>query len=615
MKQKDKEYDVFISYRRVGGEQTAKIVKDELTKRGYNVFFDLESLRSGNFNTKLYSVIEKSKDFILILAPESLDRCTDEDDWVRLEIECALKNDINIVPILLKGFSFPKELPESINDIRYKSGIEASSEFFDAFIDKLSEFLVSKKSAKPKILKALPIAACIIALTVSIVFGVQSLKKDGENGTTAAPSTTMSAEQKNITEDVFAYILTSLSSCENLVRTADDALTNANGYLNSPDIIAYDDLHSSADKTHAAAQKCIDKPAALSNDILEKLFSSEVFVKADLTTLPGDVAANAEMIQGNMNYLLNVLDSRCPLNMSQKQESINIIKENIEIFKDYIKYVTNYLIINVDKDYAADFRNGCSITYTALDFENYVWVYDLDELESKIEANLNRQEELIARMSALVGETNYEVMLLAADFYNQQSTTTVPATTKTTTSKRPAATVPPEIPEKQSQLNKLESELESKRAKLRKEYAPDSSMDAELLWAYMGRNLKAGIYDQALTCLEMYDDKIDDSESDVYIPVMRQYIKAAESGKVEAGGLMIFAYHPDEKHGFYEIGDIAVSIDGKKLETIDDYASDNPDAEVILYRMNDNGEFEKKSYILSEHEHSKAPVLFCHVIS
>lgn len=611
------EYDVFISYRRAGGEYTAKIIKDELTNRGYNVFFDVESLRSGNFNTKLYSVIENAKDFILVLAPESLKRCDDENDWVRLEIECALKNDLNIIPILLKDFSFPKDLPESIDEIRYKSGIEANTEFFDAFMDKLSEFLVTKPSLKTRIFKkrnprkVLSSAACIVAavaLTAGIIFGTQALKKNGDNDTTTVPKTTMSAEQKNLTEDVFAYILRSLSSCENLVRAAENTVVQAENCLGASDIIAFNDLYSKADTASLAVQKCCEEPVTLGDDVLNQLYSSELFIKADLTMLPTDIAANAEMIQGDINYLLNILDSKCPLSLSQKRESISIVKENLEIFKDYIKYVVNILIINVDKDYAATFRNGCSTTYINLGFENYTWVYDLEELESKIEANLNRQEELLNRLSALVGETNYQVMVMAADFYAQQNETSTTAQNVSATKQTLQ-----ELSEAQSKVDKLEAELESKRAEVRKKFAPDSTMDAELLWAYMGRNLMAGIYDQALTCLEMYDGKTDSSESDIYIPIMRQYIKAVESGKVEAYGLMVFGYSPDEQHDFYEIGDIVISIDGKKLETIDDYNSDNPDAEIAVLRMNANGEFEKKTFILSEH--SKAPVLLCPVLS
>ena len=122
-------YDVFISYRRNGGEHTAKIIKDRLEDLGYKVFFDVQSLRSGNFNKKLYSVIEECQDFILVLSPDSLERCENEGDWVRLEIEHALRNNKNIVPVMLRGFTFPGKMPESIDSLRFKSGLEANSEF------------------------------------------------------------------------------------------------------------------------------------------------------------------------------------------------------------------------------------------------------------------------------------------------------------------------------------------------------------------------------------------------------------------------------------------------------------------------------------------------------
>ena len=86
-------YDIFISYRRDGGESTARIIRDKLTEQGYRVFLDVESLRSGDFNAKLYSVIEECKDFLLILPPGGLDRCGSEDDWVRREAEYALERE------------------------------------------------------------------------------------------------------------------------------------------------------------------------------------------------------------------------------------------------------------------------------------------------------------------------------------------------------------------------------------------------------------------------------------------------------------------------------------------------------------------------------------------
>ena len=118
-------YDIFISYRQVGGEYAAKILRDHLQDEGYRVFFAEESQRSGYFNTNIYSVIDECTDFILILSTGSLDRCANEEDWVRREVECALQKGKNIVPIMMRGFTFPDKLPESMDPLRYCHGIEA----------------------------------------------------------------------------------------------------------------------------------------------------------------------------------------------------------------------------------------------------------------------------------------------------------------------------------------------------------------------------------------------------------------------------------------------------------------------------------------------------------
>ena len=149
----DKKYDIFISYRRDGGESTAKILRDKLEELGYHVFFDVESLRSGDFNTRLYSVIDECQDFLIVLSPNALDRCVNEDDWVRLEIEHALKKEKNIVPVMLRGFFFPSKLPDSIEPLRYKNGLESNYQFFDAFIEKLQTFLKARPAVGRRVLR------------------------------------------------------------------------------------------------------------------------------------------------------------------------------------------------------------------------------------------------------------------------------------------------------------------------------------------------------------------------------------------------------------------------------------------------------------------------------
>ena len=68
-------YDLFISYRRDGGHEMARLLYEHLKLKGLNCFFDLEELGSGQFNIKLLRCIEESDNFVLILSPNALERC------------------------------------------------------------------------------------------------------------------------------------------------------------------------------------------------------------------------------------------------------------------------------------------------------------------------------------------------------------------------------------------------------------------------------------------------------------------------------------------------------------------------------------------------------------
>ena len=167
----DKKYQIFISYRRDGGEFTAKMLYDKLCSLGYQAFFDVESLRSCMFNEKLYSVIDECTDVLVILSPGALDRCENKDDWVRLEIEHALQKGKNVIPIMLRGFEFPEKLPESIEKLQYMQGLKANLEYFDAFINKLQKFFVAEPTTttRKKIMVGCASLLAVIALIVALI--------------------------------------------------------------------------------------------------------------------------------------------------------------------------------------------------------------------------------------------------------------------------------------------------------------------------------------------------------------------------------------------------------------------------------------------------------------
>lgn len=171
----EKKYNVFISYRRDGGEVTAKMIHDKLHDLGYQVFLDVESLRSGLFNIKLYSVIDECTDVVVILSPGALDRCENENDWVRREIEYALQKEKNVIPIMLRGFDFPENLPKSIETLPYMQGLKANLEYFDAFMQRLQSFLMSEPYHPDPVLPRkrlttfFPVALTALVVTIGIV--------------------------------------------------------------------------------------------------------------------------------------------------------------------------------------------------------------------------------------------------------------------------------------------------------------------------------------------------------------------------------------------------------------------------------------------------------------
>ena len=136
---------IFISYRRAGGDVTAKLISEALKNRGHKTFYDYDAIKGGVFDEQIKNEILECTDMVLILPVGALDRCQNVDDWVRIEISIALENEKNIIPVLLDEFEFPDKLPEDIDDVRRYSGVRFQMDYFDAVIDKIEEKLTYEK--------------------------------------------------------------------------------------------------------------------------------------------------------------------------------------------------------------------------------------------------------------------------------------------------------------------------------------------------------------------------------------------------------------------------------------------------------------------------------------
>ena len=112
-------YDIFISYRRAGtGRETARSIEVMLEKLGYEVFLDLNELRDGAYEERIMAALDSAPVVLFILTPNSLDRCVNEDDWVRKELTTAIKAKKQLIPVNPdnKFTKVPEGIPEEIKN-------------------------------------------------------------------------------------------------------------------------------------------------------------------------------------------------------------------------------------------------------------------------------------------------------------------------------------------------------------------------------------------------------------------------------------------------------------------------------------------------------------------
>src|SRR6266566_9998470 len=93
---------IFVCYRRGGGAELARLVRDKLRDRGFDVFMDVEDLKGGSFDKALLGEIESAADVMVVLTSGSLDRCYQEGDWLRWEISHAIACGKNVVPVMAR---------------------------------------------------------------------------------------------------------------------------------------------------------------------------------------------------------------------------------------------------------------------------------------------------------------------------------------------------------------------------------------------------------------------------------------------------------------------------------------------------------------------------------
>lgn len=138
-----KQYDIFISYRRSDGTDIARIFDLAFQKARCRTFLDFNNLTTGRFDKRIENAILDAPVFVMILTKDYFSRCNEENDWVRKEIECAIKNEKVIIPINYDGNlnGIPDYLEQDLKDeigLHQFSDIRSGT-LFNVSFDKMIE--------------------------------------------------------------------------------------------------------------------------------------------------------------------------------------------------------------------------------------------------------------------------------------------------------------------------------------------------------------------------------------------------------------------------------------------------------------------------------------------
>jgi TonB family protein len=128
---------IFVSYRRSDSQGEAGRVFDDLVNHfgDHAVFMDVVGIEAGrDFRKAIDESVAKCDVLLAVIGPEWLNakdetgarRLDDPTDFVRIEIASALRRDIAVIPVLVRGVGMPRaeQLPEDLRDLAYRNCIE-----------------------------------------------------------------------------------------------------------------------------------------------------------------------------------------------------------------------------------------------------------------------------------------------------------------------------------------------------------------------------------------------------------------------------------------------------------------------------------------------------------
>ena len=401
-------YDIFLSYRREGGQATALLFKERLERAGFRVFYDKDSMHSGVWNAQIAEALESSRDFLLVLHREALDRCLAEadveagasGDVMRQEIGFALRKQRNIIPLLLPDFKFPppSRLPADIRELPTYQGVDVSISHFNETVSRLETLLSAKPFSGRKAGRRWMAAAASVVLAIVIFAFVPSFFRTSR----PYPSTREETQQVNevvrvISRQLVAYQAATEARLE-LIGTAASAIDNpaavqtALPFFRKQMEVALEDL-SKAKPSVEDFKDIVASPLPI--DVYRALFDACEFEFSDaLTNLPASMSRYTQK-----NSVIALEDRR---------KCVEIAKQTVELNARFYALGVIELLQPVDPSVLSDVKRAMA-AYTAIPRLSQAWPRDKETLDIEQAAVVEQIADLSRQLVAIVGKQNMEM--------------------------------------------------------------------------------------------------------------------------------------------------------------------------------------------------------------
>ena len=542
-----RKYDIFISYRRDGGINSAVALHSTLLQMNYRAFLDVNNLQSGKFDEALYDVIDHCTDFLLVLSPHALDRCADKEDWVRKEVERALQMNKNIIPIICDGGDvkalFTDAVPEDMKELLRYNVLKADVVQLQAMTALLRTNLRSRPAAAPQ--KQLLWVLIGALLCAALAFGGYQLHRH-------LNTFPRSDREKNLVEEVISAQMFNLTAFDLAQAEYLKALNKAEAYVagNTNDTRAA--LSSEMNLHMELIHQQLENIRPISADLMDRVSASPI-PAADLSAQPEYIRSTTETMFENLMYLENFLIDDETTLKSDKIQWIRIYREMALLENDMMFYALNASLISVEEKALITLKADILPTLTTVYSKHQPWQNNEAELKGYEKSLLNQYEK---QTDALQSLSEQSARILAHEKELQQLRIDTKADM---------------LKQKQEEYLKLKNELAEKKNTYYQANKPRVTDDADLLWGKALRFLKLSMPEAAIECFTMYTMVETDPDLRLCGENASRFVQYMPQTHITGGVIVALFEEGKAQQPGLEIGDIIYSVNGKDIFTFEDY--------------------------------------------